>query len=420
VVGLFGVFMLLAAVWGSVYAYGLYQLSMARRLLQEEQPAEARKHLQFCLRVWPFARDPAVHFLAGRAARMNFDFKDAQAHLNRCLALEGGTRENTQLEFYLMRVQQGDIDELAPTLLEYVDSGHPDRVLILETMARQYMRTMRYGLAYRFLSRWIDLGNQGLVEISAKPYHWRAWVMDHLGNATEAMNDYSKALELDPDSYPVRARIAELLLEEFKPGEALPHLDLLIQQHPDSAEVKARLGHCRILEGKFDEALPLLEAALEGLPNDPPTLHDLAKLASSKGHYSEARAWLERALKFDPSDTEALYQLYLNYQSEGLKTEAEKTLALYNKKSGMLQRVNRILRDEAKHPTNDPKVCGELGALLMQVERETEGLYWLNKTLEFDPNNQEAHRALAQYYDKKGEREKALLHHARLKTPVKQ
>ena len=108
-------------------------------------PAEARDRLGVCLRIWP--RSAAVHLAAARAARLTGDVEQAETHLNRCLKL-GPATHSVQLEFLLLRVQAGEVDEVAPTLIDSVENDHPETPLILETLSRAYMQVMRYEEAF--------------------------------------------------------------------------------------------------------------------------------------------------------------------------------------------------------------------------------------------------------------------------------
>src|SRR5438445_13408846 len=71
----------------SVYFYALHQWHAAETEVREGRPAEARSHLNVCLFVWP--RSARVHLLAARADRLSGDLEGAEAHLNRCLELQG-------------------------------------------------------------------------------------------------------------------------------------------------------------------------------------------------------------------------------------------------------------------------------------------------------------------------------------------
>ena len=57
-------------------------------------------------------------------------------------------------------------------------------------------------------------------------------MLERLNNHKGAMDDYHRALELDPDLLPVRLRVAEMLLEDKQAPEALPHLERLMPAGP--------------------------------------------------------------------------------------------------------------------------------------------------------------------------------------------
>ncbi len=402
----------------SVYGYARYQWRAAHAALAADRTAEAVDRLAFCLRVWPWS--PEVRLWAARAARINGDMEAAEAHLHRCLKLNGGASEAVQLEFLLLRVQAGELDELAPALIDSVEKDHPESPIILETLARAYMRRLLYRPAHACLTRWTEIAPD-----TAKPYILRGWVHERLNLTRPAMADYQRALELDPELSLVRLRVAEMFLEDNRPLEAVPHLERLRAAYPNrapriqgrsapDAQVQARLGQCRLLQGRHEEARGLLEAAVEEMPRDLPLLIHMAKLELAERRPAEAERWLRRALEVDPIDPEALYTMVSALQLLGRRQEAAATLEQYKKHKATIERTNRLLKQEAEQPTKDPGGPSELGGLLLASGREGVGVYWLNQALERDPDHQPTHRALVEYYEKKGEQEKAAAHRRRL------
>ncbi len=389
-------------------AYASHHWRSAKAAVTAGRYQQARDSVRVCLFFWP--RNVEVRLLAARSARILGDLEGAEAHLNECLKLKGGATEAIQLEFLLLRVQTGDVDEVAPALLDCVDKKHPESSLILDTLARSYISNLRYKPAYACLSCWIEED-----PTSAKPYHWRGWVQERLNNHKRAMEDYLRALELDPDLAAVRLRVAEMLLEDKQPLEALPHLERLRQQIPDRPAVLARLGQCRFLQGQLDEARPLLEAAAEKLPNDPGLLLHLAKLELQEGRPAEAEPWLRRVLKADPYDSEARYTLASCLQLQGRPEAAAAELEQQKQYAAELERANELLKGEALRPSNDPGPAAEAGSLLLRMGRERVGLYWLHEALRRDPGHQPAHKALVSYYESNDEPEKAAAHRRRLR-----
>ncbi len=217
------VFLVLAGIGVGVYGYALHQWHGAQTAVKSGRLDEAQRRLDFCLMIWP--RSIPVHLLAARAARLRGDFEGAESHLNRCLKLNHGATEGIQLEFLLLRVQGGEVDEVAGQLLSlYVENNSPESPLILETLARVYMQNLRYGPAFDCLSRWHEA-----VPDSAEPFRWRGWILERLSDYEGALKQYKQALELDADLVPVRLRLAEMYLQRSDPLAALPHLRAVVE-----------------------------------------------------------------------------------------------------------------------------------------------------------------------------------------------
>ena len=401
-------FLLVAGSAAGLWGYGVHQWRAAQAALKEDRPGDARERLAVCLRVWP--RDVEVHRLAARAARLMGDLHAAETHLNRCIELEDGATEAVRLEFLLLRVQAGEVDQLAAVLFDAVEKGHPESPVILETVARAYILRLRYKPGYACLSKWIEIEPR-----NAKPYHWRGWALERLNNHKAAKEDYHRALEIDPNLVPVRLRVAEMFLEDKQAPEALPHLERLLRQVPDDPQVQARMGICLFLQGRGTEARRLMEGAVVRLPHDPALLVALANLDLQEGRGAEAEQRLRTVLTADPSDTEALFVLASTLQFQGRTAEAAATLADYERKRAVVERINELLKDKADSPTAKADDYAEIGQLFLQIGREKFGVYWLERSLERDPSNQAAHRALADHYERKGNASASATHRRQIR-----
>ncbi len=385
------------------YGWFEYQWRQALKELANSKPREAKARLLWCEKLWP--RSTEVQRMLARASRLAREPGEAEKRLQAAQKLAGGATDRLQLEYLLLRLTTGDTDEPAVALATYLADGDPESPAILETLAAAYIRDLRYGPAYSTLVRWIEL-----VPDQATPYFWRGWVLERLNQAKGAMEDYRKALELDPDMFNARIRVAEMLLEDKRPDEALPHLEYLLRQKPDNAQVMARLGQCRYLEGKPEEARPLLEKARESLPDDGPLLLHLAKLDVESGQAEPAVELLNRLLKRDPGDTEARFLLVSALRLGGKRVEAEAELKEYERQNQMLKAANDLLQNEARTPSTDADSVAKIGKMLLELGQEPQALYWLDKALERDPQCQLAHTSLAEHFNKKGDAARAAFH----------
>ena len=402
---------LLLLVVGTVssvgYVYVRHQWKEAQADIREMRLDDARRRLDFCLAVWPRRVD--VRLLAARAARLSGEFEVAEAHLNECLKLSGGATEDIQVEFLLMRAQTGEVEEVAPLLEIFVENGHREGSLILETLARTYMHHLEYGPAYRCLNRWIALKPE-----ESKPYYWRGWVLERVSNPAHARLDYERALALDPDVYQVRLRLAEILLEDHHPQEAVVHLEYLWARHAGRPEVQARLGQCRFVQGRMPEARELLTAAAEHMPEDLPLLLHLARLDLLDKRPDVAEARLRKILTVDPAYTEAEYTLALVLRAQRREAEGVAMMAQYDQHKAILDRANKLLSEEGEKPTATPEVPHEIGTLLLQLQKDRLALHWLNQALARNPNHRPTHQALAEYFERTGDLESAASHRRKL------
>src|SRR5262249_46349866 len=194
------------------------------------------------------------------------------------------------------------------------------------------------------------------------------------------------------------------------------NLEQLFERFPDRADIAARLGQLRFLEGDPDQARALLEAAVKEMPDDAPILIHLAKLELQANNSAKAEKWLRHALEVDPTDTEAEFTLVAVLQKEGRDSEADVVRGNHRKQTVLLQKVSRIIQMEAEHPNGDPDDLYEVGALFLNSANERVGLYWLHRALQRNPEHQPTRKALAEYYEKKGDKEKAAEHRRQIKS----
>jgi tetratricopeptide (TPR) repeat protein len=380
--------------------WAAWQERLARKAMADDHRDEAKRHIDLALQVR--RRRTSTLLLAARISRLSGAYSEAEHYLLRCEQLNGMS-EPVELEWLLIRCQQGEVDELASNLLALVQQSHPEAPAILETLASVYIRQTRYLEALLCLDRWLER-----TPDSVRGLDWRGWLGNQLDHRAQAIRDYERLLELQPGRADIRLRLAQVLIASARHAEAAPHLEQLLVELPDNPDVPVALVPCRVVQGQPEEARALLDAVLKDKPDHFDALFQRGKLELTLGHPAEAEPWLHKALQVKPHDTEARYSLYRSLQGQpDRQQEAESELARWEQEGKKQNRLTSLLRkDLGAHP-NDVELAREAGELFLQLGEEQRGLLWLYRALAINPRHVPSRRALLAYYERTSNAAKA-------------
>jgi predicted Zn-dependent protease len=376
----------------------------AQRAMQESDFAAARAHLAECLRTWPDSGETL--FLAARAARRAGAYDEAAQHLRAYQRL-GGVPEAFELEQALMLAQRGTGARVEGYLLDCVNRDHPDSGLMLEALVQGYLKTYRLTYALHFLQVWLQREPDNVQAL-----FWRGEALERRNSYLEAMTDYRRILELNPDHDRARLRLAELLLYSHQAGDAVGHYELLSQRQPDNPVVHLGLARCQRDLGNTDAARQVLDTLLAGHPDYVDALGERGRLALQTGQPAEAEEWLRRALDLAPYDREVIYTFFQCLQQRGKQDEAKEYEARLADIEKRFQRLAVLTKKIAEKPEDASLRC-EVGQIFLECGQDTEGLRWLDSALQEDPQHGPTHQVLADYYRRKEDPTQAA-HHQQL------
>jgi tetratricopeptide (TPR) repeat protein len=376
------------------------RLAEAERALQRHDYAAAYALYQSCLKRNP--DDASLLLLTGRTARRAGLFEQASKHLNAYRRLKGENPSLT-LEWSLLRLQRGDA-QVESYLQERAAAGGDDALLVWEVLAQYYLDAYRLIDARDCLDHYLEQRPNDVKALMGRAFIW-----DRLQHYADAVRDYRRAVELDPDNDRARFRLAENLLITGPPQDAVEQFERLRERNPE--DVKARLGLARAWRsvGRIDEARQLLDELLRQDPQNVGALTERGRLALEEGQASQGADWLRRAVALAPHNREALFNLWNCLQRCGSEEEARRCRLRFERADADLKRLGQLTKEVLRDPRN-PQLRYEGGMIFLNNGEEEEGVRWLHQCLRLDPNHRDAHRALADQYQRVGKSESAAHH----------
>jgi tetratricopeptide (TPR) repeat protein len=306
-----------------------------------------------------------------------------------------GVAEAVRLEQALTEVQRGDFGT-ASYLYACVEKDHPDKLLIVEALTRGYMLTYQLPSAVACLNRWLDVQPNCLQALL-----WRGQVLRVLGHYDQGAADYEQALQLDPDCDEARLNLAEILIHENKPAEAVGHFDILAERQPGNVAAILGLGRCKAALGKVELARQMFDRLLSLGPEDPAVLVESGKLLLNTGQLADAEARLQAALRLAPNEREALYNMYKCLEQRGRKEEAARYLKEYNRVEKDLDDLKSLMQQIMDKP-NDAALRCQAAQIYLRNGQMKETKLWLEDALRADRRCGRVYTVLAEYHERNG------------------
>ncbi|MBN2544169.1 MAG: tetratricopeptide repeat protein [Spirochaetes bacterium] len=235
------------------------------------------------------------------------------------------------------------------------------------------------GRIYRQRGDIMKAVNEYTKAIELEPENYDAYnnlgnIYNEIGMIEEAIMEYKKAIQLNPRFIKAYNNLGSVLFEKKnKLDEALIQFKKALEINPEYAEAYCNMGIVYSRKGLYQDALNSYKKAIEISPDFIEARYNLAILYENHNDINSAIEEIKEAIKINPYYISSYYLLGKFYLKENLIDEA---VAEYKK-------VIELIPDAAEAHIN-------LGNLYEYLGRTDEAIEEWQKALKIDPNDENA------------------------------
>lgn len=143
------------------------------------------------------------------------------------------------------------------------------------------------------------------------------------GDLPKAIDNYEKALEIDPLNNMVRTSLANLYYRNGALDKAENAFKTVIEQEPDYGPTYYSLALLLAEQGRTDEAVTQLEEAITYMPENMRVYYNLGLLYDKANERVKAKNTMLKGLKVSPTNEDLLYTLAFFYSKYGETQKAK-------------------------------------------------------------------------------------------------
>jgi tetratricopeptide (TPR) repeat protein len=259
--------------------------------------------------------------------------------------------------------------------------------------------------ATSYVAFWIRSGSPTTVTA-------RGYGLSEDDRLPEAVEEYTQALRLDPNSIDARVGLAKVLNKLGRRDEAWQQVSFVLQKHPEAAEAHTQAAGLLGLNGRYDEAIGHLREALKAAPDHPTAYEQLAACYAMLNHPEEVADACQQGLRITPYKPSLHHMLATAAEATGHLTNAidhlETALALNPKwpevrgalanalaLSGQLERAAETYEQAVRDKPDDGALHYALALTLGMQGKPAQAAGEYRVVLNLQPNNVEALNNLA-------------------------
>ncbi len=354
--------------------------------------------------------DPHTDFLRARSARHQGNLELMSTCLKNAFD-RGYDPRKLQREQTLALVNIGQMTkQMEEEINLWLSEPDVEVSEVVDSYSNGLVSLSRFAEARKLLFAW-----ERDYPLSPLPNYRLARIHEHLSESDLAEVEYRKSAKKNPKFVNAKYSLGRLLLRQRRPAEALEfyrECDL----GPSALAAKTGMAQCYKSLGDMDKASSLLLTVLESdqeqikrsflsvdeTPERFVAASELGCIQTEIGQFSEGKKYLELALAAFPLDSIARYSYAVALRGLGMKKEADENFERTRATRLALDQVT-VLQERINKDPRDSDARIKIGKIILENESERTGVYWINSVFSYAPGNLDAHTALVEYYEGKGD-----------------
>lgn len=380
--------------------------SLAKSALLDQRVEDADYWIRWSERL--SSRSAETLFLRAKIARLRGDTQEMEAHLQAAHKL-GYNPRSLQFEQDIAKASIGRLDGgTEQRIQDALDTSPPDIDDIADSYVNGLTALSRFEDAIELLKVW----GAAVPSQPRVPYR-RARIHEHFHQPDEALEQYRQSLKRDPTYFKAAYHLARVLLQQRNPDEAMKFY-LQCNSGPSALAAQVGMANCFRTKGELEEArntlLKVMEHSFEQTqssfrsvdeqPERYLAASELGCIETELGEFESARRHLEQALEKFPLDSIGRYSYAVSLRGLGLKEEAELNFSKTRAARQALDEVSAFQEVLRQNP-NDTGTRLKIAKAVLEHESERAGVFWVQSVFAYDPNNQQAHQMLVDYFSSK-------------------
>jgi len=244
------------------------------------------------------------------------------------------------------------------------------------------------------------------VEDQWQPFvrRWRGETYENMERYDEALADFNRAIELDPEDARVIADRGEIYMLMERDDDALTDLSHAIEIEPDNAIMIVKRGVIYQLRKQYDDAVTDFNRAIELQPDYVPMIAIRGETYRLMEQYEKALADFNQAIELEPDNASLIadrgetYRLMEQYEkaladfNQAIELEPDnasliadrgETYRLMGKYEKALADFNQAIELKPDHAW----AIANRGLTYRDMEHYNDGLANLNRAIELQPDN---------------------------------